>query len=82
MAGEGALVRLDASLARDLYAAHGFEAVSAVPEQLSFEGGRLRIGDVAVDLVHRACPTRGASPRGWSPTTWTLIQSPNLWKRR
>lgn len=95
-AGEGALVRLDASLARthlhfievnadtpggaghndaildffeamptyerlDLehYASRGFEAVGADPSQLSFEAGRLRMGGVAVDLVHRACPTGG-----------------------
>jgi hypothetical protein len=52
-------MRAGLELDRELYASRGFEAVIADPEQLSFEGGRLRMGDVAVDLVHRACPTRG-----------------------
>lgn len=47
------------ALDRDFYAANGVEAVVAFPEQLSFAGGRLRAGDDEVQLVHRACPTRG-----------------------
>ena len=35
----------------------GIEAVIADPRELSFEGGRLRAGDVELDLVHRVMTT-------------------------
>lgn len=44
---------------RDFYASRGVEAVATYPDELSFEGGRLRAGETVVDLVHRACPTHG-----------------------
>ncbi len=40
-------------LDRDFYATRGVEAVVADPTEFSFAGGRLRVGETGIDLVHR-----------------------------
>lgn len=46
-------------LDRDYYRSRGLAAAVVHPDELGFDGGRLRAEGVELDLVHRACPTRG-----------------------
>lgn len=50
---KGAPTKVEFEICRERFEARGYPARVVDPAQLSFEGGRLRAGDFAIDLVYR-----------------------------